>query len=383
MRLIHNVTLPGSPATHVLIDEGKISAIGGELPAVDAERIDGRGGYLLPGFIDMHVHGSASADTMDATPDALRTMARYFASRGVTGFLATTMTHTHDAITRALENAAACQGAIPDGATLLGVHLEGPYINVRAKGAQAGEYVRPADPQEYLPWLDLGVIREVTAAPEFPANMDFIRECARRGLAVSLGHTTATYEQALEAFGEGANQVTHTFNAMTGLHHRTPGMVGAAITTDGVMCELIADTIHVHPAAINVLVRAKGADGVILITDAIRAAGLGDCVSELGGQRVTVSNGKATLDDGTLAGSVLTMDIALNNTIRSAHIGSADMLLHGQAMTSHNAARQLGLGHRKGAVKAGYDADVVLLDNAFTVLLTMAEGRIIYRKPGF
>jgi N-acetylglucosamine-6-phosphate deacetylase len=385
MRLIHNVLIPGQTqhTTHVLIDGGQISVVGGDLPALDVERIDGQGGYLLPGFIDMHVHGSAGADTMDATPDALHTMARFFASRGVTGWLATTMTHTGEAITRALENAADCRGAFPDGATLLGVHLEGPYINIEAKGAQAGEHVRAADPREYAPWLDLGVIREVTVASEFPENMAFIRECVRRGIVVSLGHTTAGYEQAAEAFVAGATQVTHTFNAMTGLHHRAPGMVGAALTADQVRCELITDTIHVHPAAINVVVRAKGAAGTILITDAIRAAGLGDCMSELGGQQVTVRDGKATLGDGTLAGSVLTMDTALKNTLRAAGLESAQAMPDWQALTSQNAAQQLGLGHRKGAIKAGYDADLVLLDRTLVVQMTIAAGRPVYRREGF
>jgi N-acetylglucosamine-6-phosphate deacetylase len=370
------VVTPEGTADWLLTDGAHIAHIGfGAPPDLPmARRLDGEGGYLLPAFIDMHVHGGNGFDSMDATAEALRGMATFFAAHGVAYFLATTMTANREAVRRALWNAAACLGAQPNGATLLGVHLEGPYINLKAKGAQSGDYVRLANAAEYADWLALDVIRQVTVAPEFPENAAFMRACAERGIVVSLGHTLASYEQALAAVADGARQTTHTYNAMTGLHHRAPGVLGAALTCDALACELIADNWHVHPAAMALLVRAKGTHGVIAITDAIRAAGLATGESELGGQTVYVRDGKATLADGTLAGSILTMDAALRNLQAATSLSVADL----SPIFSTNAARQLGLAHRKGSLRAGYDADLVLLDSALGVRLTVAEGRPIY-----
>ncbi|MBO9308399.1 MAG: N-acetylglucosamine-6-phosphate deacetylase [Chloroflexi bacterium] len=347
-----------------------------ELP--DAQRIDGAGGYLAPAFIDLHVHGGHGFDTMDATPEALRGMARFLAAHGVANFLATTVTASREAITAALRNIAECIGAQPDGATLLGAHLEGPYINVKARGAQPAEHVRLAAPAEYAEWLalTLNAIRQVIVAPEFEANVAFMAACAERGILISIGHTQASYEQALDAVRRGARQTTHTFNAMTGLHHRALGVVGAALTCDLLTCELIADNHHVHPAVMALLVRLKGAQGVIAVTDAIRAAGMSEGQSELGGQIVYVRSGKATLSDGTLAGSLLTMDAALRNLQAATGLGVEALM----PIFSANAARQLGLAHRKGSLRVGYDADLVLLDSALRVQMTFAEGRPIYQR---
>lgn len=373
----HIITPDGS-ADWLLTDGARIAQIGsgGAPELTDAQRIDGAGGYLAPAFIDMHVHGGDGFDTMDATPEALRGMARFFAAHGVASFLATTVTASREAIDRALRNVAACLGAQPDGATLLGAHLEGPYINVKAKGAQPAEHVRLAAPAEYADWLALNVIRQVTVAPEFAENLVFADFCAERGIVVSIGHTQASYEQALQAVQRGARQVTHTYNAMTGLHHRAPGALGAALTCDLLACELIADNLHVHPAAMSLLVRAKGAQRVIAITDAIRAAGMSEGQSELGGQTVYVRDGKATLSDGTLAGSLLTMDAALRNLQAATALSVAALM----PIFSANAARQLGLAHRKGILRVGYDADLVLLDSTLHVQMTFAEGRLIYQR---
>ncbi len=360
----------------LLTDGSRIAQMGeGTAPALDAERIDGSGKTALPGFIDVHVHGAVGYDTMDANPQGLRDMARFYATRGVTGFLATTMTASGDAITRALENVAQCTGPIENGATLLGVHLEGPYINVKMKGAQAGQFVRLADPAEYRRWLDLGTIKQVTVAPEFPENQAFIRDCAAQGINVSIGHTAATYEDVQQAVALGARQATHTFNAMIGVHHRNPGTAGGVLSIDSMYCELIADTIHVHPAVLKIAVRAKGSQRIVLITDAIMGAGMPDGMYELGGQAVTVRNGMATLADGTLAGSILTMDRGLRNIMAATGMSLAEAW----PMSSANAAAQLDLGYRKGCLAPGYDADVALLDAANEVALTVAEGRVVYR----
>lgn len=376
--LVQNVLLLGERTGWILIDGERIVQMGeGEAsPNESAHTIDGQGMTALPGFIDMHVHGSAGRDTMDATPEAIADMARFFAAHGVTGFLATTVTAPGLETKRALENAAACTGRIPGGATVLGAHLEGPYINLNAKGAQDGRYVRRADPGEYRAWLEIGVIRQVTTAPEFADNREFIRECAARGVVVSIGHTQATYEEMLAAVELGARQATHTFNAMTPLHHRKPGAAGAALTVDKIACEVIADTIHVHPAILNLIVRAKGTDGVIVVTDAVRGAGMPDGLYHLGELEVNVSNsaGMVTLRDGTLAGSILTMDRGLRNMLAATGLPLSQIW----PMTSANAARQLGIADRKGALRVGYDADLVLLDNNCMVQLTIAQGEVVF-----
>jgi N-acetylglucosamine-6-phosphate deacetylase len=366
------------PSGWLLIEGGTIARTGRGAAPDDlsgAARIDGSGLTALPGFIDLHVHGSGGFDTMDATPEAITGMARFFAAHGVTSFLATTVTASAEATTRALSNAAACLSLPTGGAQLLGVHLEGPYVNLKAKGAQDGQHVRLADPAEYRDWLEMGVIRQVTLAPEFAENRAFLRECAAEGVLVSLGHTQAIYEHVLMAVALGARQTTHTFNAMTALHHRAPGVVGAALTLEALTCEVIADLIHIHPAVLKLTALAKGVEGIVLITDAISGAGMGDGDFELGGQPVHVEDGMATLEDGTLAGSVLTMEVALGHMQEATGLPLATLW----PMSSANAARQLGLGLRKGRLQAGYDADVVLLEATGTVHTTIVGGATVYQ----
>lgn len=380
--ILYNVRPLAGESGWVLIEDGKIVRVDADdAPTLEnrenrPELINGGGCVALPGFIDVHVHGAVGHDTMNAAEEALLAMARFYASHGVTAFLPTTMTSSDEATFAALQNVAQHMGPVAGGATILGVHLEGPYINVKMKGAQEGSYIRLADPKAYEKWLDLDTIRQVTVAPEFPENRKFIEACIARGINVSIGHTAATYEEVQQAVILGARQATHTFNAMTGVHHRNPGTAGAVLTMDEIACELIADNIHVHPAIMKLIVRAKGANRVVLITDAIMGAGLADGQYELGGQPVFVRNGMATLADGTLAGSILTMDRALRNILAATGLPLAEAW----PMTSANAASQLGLAHRKGQLAPSFDADIVLLDDANQVTLTMAGGRVVYRR---
>lgn len=363
-----------------LLVEGERIALIGHHPAPDfpdAEIIDASGRWMLPGFIDLHVHGAEGSECMDATAESLQKMARFYGRHGVTGFLATTWTASRTRITNALKTIAECQGVQPQGATILGAHLEGPYLNPQRCGAQDTTQIRRAALDEALEFLDLDIIRLVAVAPEYPENHWLITEGVRRGIAVSAAHTAATYEDMQQAVSLGLSQTTHTFNAMTALNHREPGTVGAALSMPELVCELIADNIHVHPAAMRILYAAKSKNRVILISDAVRGAGLPDGTTyEQDGRKVTLSNGSATLPDGTLAGSVLTMNKALHNFAQAT----------GQSIetiwqtSSLNAARAIGLSHRKGSLEVGKDADLVLVDESVNVDLTLAQGNVIHRN---
>ncbi|GAB4524539.1 MAG: N-acetylglucosamine-6-phosphate deacetylase [Anaerolineae bacterium] len=359
------------------VENGRITALGPGSDMPQAPRvIDAQGLTLLPGFIDVHVHGGAGYDTMDATPEALHHMARFYAQHGTTSFLATTWTDTDVRITAALENIRACVGPQADGATLLGAHLEGPYINAEKGGAQNNTYIRRADRKEAAAYLDLGIIRLLALAPEFEENHWLIQECVARGITISAAHTAATYEQILAAAQMGVTQSTHTFNAMEGLHHRKPGMVGAVMTTPAIRCELIADNIHVHPAVMNVLYMLKGADGVILISDAIRSAGMPDGDYQIDDRTVSVTDGVVRLPDGTLAGSTLTMDRALFNLLQATHAPLEALW----RTSSYNAACAIGIADRTGSIETGKDADFILVDDEIQVAMTVARGSIVYKK---
>jgi N-acetylglucosamine-6-phosphate deacetylase len=363
----------------LLAENGRIAALGrGPAPDSDAERVDLAGRHLLPGLIDLHIHGALGRDTMEATPEALTTVAAYCARHGTTSFLATTMAAPAGAIAAALSNVAVHLGPHPGGAELLGAHLEGPYLDVERRGAQAPGAVRVADPAEYADWLASGTVRLLTVAPEFAPNLTLIVAAAARGVAVSLGHSRASYAQACRAVACGASQVTHLFNGMEPLHHRQPGLVGAALALDELTCQIIADNIHVHPAVLKLAVRAKTPQRIILITDAMSGAGMPDGRYVLGGQAVQVVNGAARLADnpGALAGSTLGMDAALRHVMAAAGLTLAEAL----PMATMVPARAIGLDGRKGSLAAGLDADLTVLDEALQVERTIVGGREVYRR---
>lgn len=372
-----------TPTAHItrgwlLVRGHEIAAIGhGDAPdGIDAEIVDAQGKLLLPGFIDIHVHGGAGSEAMDATREALETMARFYAQHGTTAFLATTWTDSRPRIQTALETIAAACGRMPNGATLIGAHIEGPYLNPDRCGAQSTTYIRRAERDEALAFLDTGVIRLMALAPEYSENHWLIRECVRRGITVSAAHTAATYEDMRAAVAMGLSQTTHTGNAMTGLHHREPGTLGAALTLPEINAELIADNIHIHPAVMRLIYLAKGTAGVILITDAIRGAGMPDGDYAIDDRTITIRDGVVRLPNGSLAGSTLTMEHALRNFAAA----TGEPLTSLWQTSSLNAARAAGVSAHKGSLEAGKDADLVLVDANMDVHLTVAEGQIVYRS---
>ena len=336
--------------------------------------IEGGGNTLMPGFIDLHTHGVMGHEFMEPDTNIWKRLSRDYATHGVTGLLASTWTASDKATSLVLETARNMMGT-EEGAKILGVHLEGPYLNRSRAGAQDPLLIRTANRGEALKYLDTGLVKLVALAPEIEENQWLIRECVSRGITVSAGHTDASYEEMLVAADMGITQVTHCFNAMRPLNHRQPGTVGAALVLPQIRCELIADNIHIHPAVMKLLAMAKGLDCVILVTDSILGTGLPDGEILLEGQRVVLQNGAARLLDGTLAGSLLTMERGLRNFIQAVEIP----LEQAWVCSSFNAARAIHIEQHKGSLKIGMDADLVMLNDHFDVQMTFVEGRIVFQ----
>jgi len=364
----------------VLVRGDRIARVGqGALPSLGVgERIDLGGQALAPGLIDIHVHGALGHDTMDAAPVALQEMACFYARHGVTGFLATTMSNPPVAIMAALRNIAQMQALGTGGAALLGAHVEGPFLDPDRAGAQDPGHIRPAQADEYLGMFATGVIKLLTLAPEYTPNQELIPFAVEHGAAVAAGHTRASYDVMCRAVELGISQVTHLFNGMEPLHHRQPGVVGAGLSLDGLSCQIIADNIHLHPAVLKIAVRAKGPQGILLVSDAMSGAGMPDGDYDLGGQAVAVREGVARIASGpakgALAGSTLTLDRAVRNIMAAADLTLAQAL----PMATSSPARSIGLSDRKGSIAAHKDADLVALDGDLNVTLTMVAGRIVY-----
>jgi N-acetylglucosamine-6-phosphate deacetylase len=364
----------GDPRPGWLRVEGeRIAALGtGDPPAADGARVRELGGRVLaPGFIDLHVHGAAGAEFLGAGPDELTAILRMHARGGTTGLLATTVTAAAEPLEAGVR-ALASAGPVPGGAAILGIHLEGPYLCAKRRGAQDERYLRPPDAAELDRLLAAGPVRLITLAPELPGALDAIARLVGDGVVVSVGHTDATHAEAAAAFDAGARHATHLFNGMRPLHHREPGVIGAALDRPEVTCELICDGLHVDPVVMRLAQRLKGAEGTVLVTDAMAAAGLGDGAYRLGELPVRVRDGRVELDDGsgTLAGSTLTMGAAVRNAVRLVGVPLGEAL----RMASATPARLLGMEDRKGALAAGHDADLVVLDDDLQVAAAMVAG---------
>ncbi|WP_413374835.1 N-acetylglucosamine-6-phosphate deacetylase [Alkalihalobacillus sp. 1P02AB] len=337
---------------------------------------------ILPGFIDLHIHGANGSDTMDATPNDLQKIAQTIIKEGTTSFLATTITQDPTNIKNALQNVAATVQSDKniDGAKIVGIHLEGPFISAPRAGAQPLQHIQKPTITQFQEWLEDSkqLIKLVTYAPEEEGGIDFTTFLHDKGIVASIGHSDATFAQVKEAIEAGATHVTHLYNGMRGFHHREPGVAGTALSSPDLFVELIVDGIHVHPDIVKTTYYAKSADKIVLITDSIRAKWLEEGLYDLGGQQVRYADGKALLENGSLAGSVLKMNDAVKNMIQF----SGCTLEEASIMASQNPAKQIGIFEHKGSIALGKDADLTVLDENYEVLLTICEGKIVYDKRG-
>ena len=367
----------------IIVEKGRIKEIVNKeelstATLTEAEVIEGKDKFIVPGYIDMHVHGGGGSDVMDGDYEAINQIAIAHSHFGTTSFLPTTMTMSKDKIIRSLRSICEAVKKGTEGAEILGIHMEGPYINPEKKGAQKEEEIKKISIEEFLEFNQASgnLIRLVTIAPEMPGAIGLIKYLYKQGIIASVGHTNATYVQVQAGIQAGLSHVTHAFNAMRELHHREPGVVGAALTSPELTVEVIADGIHIHPIVLKILTKIKEGEKIVLITDAMRAAGIKEGTYDLGGQEVIVAKGQARLKDGTLAGSVLTMDKAVKNMVNKVGI----QLPKAIQMASFNPARSIGIDDKKGSLEPGKDADIVILNKNLETELTIVAGKIVYRR---
>lgn len=364
----------------ILIENDKIAAVSTQpFPDYQGDRFDGQNAIAMPGFIDIHIHGTIGADFMDDDSAAAQTIATALPSEGTTSFLATTLTHSPDHISRAIwhgrnfMNSAQCVGA-----EMLGFHLEGPFIHPDQAGAQRAIYICKPSVDSLRSWFGetLKDLKIITMAPEQDPDFNVIQQLVEQGVIVSAGHTTADFDTINQAQFAGMSHLTHYGNAMRGLHHREIGAIGAGMLNQQLFCEIIADGIHLSPDMLKLVLQVIRPERLLLITDSMRAKGMPDGSYMLGDQQVTVTGIEARLPDGTLAGSVLKMNEGLRQCRHVASISWNDAI----AISSGNAAHRLGVSDRKGSIESGKDADIVLVSDDFGVRHTFCRGKKSFTK---
>lgn len=361
--------------TSLLLSNKKIAAIGQDIE----EGIELNDDLIVvPGFIDRHIHGANHSDAMYPNFDDVLNIAKTIASEGVTAFLPTTMTQKIENIDKALENLRCyIDQKVEDGAEVLGVHLEGPFINKIYKGAQPEEMIIASDVEVFKHFEEMsgGNIKQVTLAYE-ENGRELTEYLASKNIVVSIGHSNATAKQVKEAADHGVTSLTHAYNAMKGLHHREAGTIGGALLDDRIYLEVIADLVHVSAEAIQILYRIKGKEKLNLVTDAIEAKHLEDGIYHLGGQSVTVRGSEARLSSGVLAGSTLHMNQAIKNIMQVLNISITDAV----DLATISVAKCLKIDNQKGSIKIGKDADFTIIDRCLNIYMTVRGGKIIYQK---
>lgn len=341
----------------------------------DSEVIDLTGYKILPGFVDLLVHGGAGGyGFSDENVESIEMISKYFVEKGSTTLLASLHAKPKERLLNDLRLLAKYIRNNPDS-NIKGIHMEGPYLNVELKGAMNAEYLWKPTTESFIEMWDAseGYMKLMTIAPELPGALDVIREASFRGVVCSIGHSMASYEEIDKAIDHGAAHVTHMFNAMRGLHHRNPGVITASLLRDELKIELIADTYHVHPAVMELLLKIKGAKSIILITDSIRSGGLHEGEeSQFSDQKISVKGNKAVLEDGTIAGSTLTLNLAVKNIIETTGTKITDAV----RMATLNPSKVINAG--RGIIASGKVADLVVVDNNFNVKMTIINGIVRY-----
>ncbi len=356
----------------VLIKNGKIKEINPQNQKYSNDDIfDAEGLYLAPGFIDVHIHGAGGYDTMDGTVESINKISKAILEHGVTSFTPTTMTVSVEEIRNSLKAIKETKENGTEGAQVLGAHLEGPFISYKALGAQNEKYVLKPTIENFKKISEgyEDAIKSITLAPEVEGSGELIKYISRKGIVCSIGHTKATYEECIKAIELGASHSTHLYNAMTGFTHRAPGVVGATFDTD-ITTETISDGIHISYPALRVAYKQKGTDKVLLVSDSMMACCMPDGDYSLGGQKVIVKDGEARLEDGVLAGSVLTLDKAIKNIYKNTKLPLNEIV----NMATYNGARHCKVHDHKGLIKEGYDADIVLFDNDINIKKVFVNG---------
>lgn len=363
-------------------DQGKIAFVGRavDLPNQMGETLDLGGKILSPGFIDIHVHGGhgVTFDKTDSLAEDLRAYSAWVATTGVTGFLPSIIAPTPEELSELIQSMVQeFKNGLP-GAKGWGIHLEGPFLNIEKKGAQNPAWIRNPSLDEAKMYLQAGQgwIKQITIAPELPNAEIVARLFTDAGVTVALGHSTADYETAAHALKGLWTHVTHTFNAQTGFHHRRPGVVGAVMGSEGVTAELIADLVHVHPGAMKALVRCLGPEQIVLVTDAMEAAGFPDGEYLLLGAKVYVVNGKATQADGTIASS----SAVLSQCVKNMHIEVGISLTDAINMASLNPARVIGMSNQQGSLQVGKSANLIITDRDLNIYMTIVDGEVVYNQ---
>lgn len=365
----------------LVMEDGYIVKVDENYNAEDYDKfIDYDDNELIPGLIEPHIHGTKGFDTMDCSFESLNSISMYLCRQGVTGFLPTTITDDFNKIKNAVKNVAENKDKV-EGAKVLGSYVEGPYITEEHKGAHAPEFMREVNLNELKDLLDLGkgTIKIITIAPEKENSLECIEYLGENGVNISMGHTNATYTEAIESIDRGANIAVHTFNGMRGFNHREPGILGAVLTEDRVYCEVICDLVHVHPAALRLLLKCKSEEKIILISDCIKAGGLEDGNYELGELKVIVKGGIARVENGSLAGSTTNVLHCVRNLVETIGIPKEKAL----KMASLNTCKMLGLENSIGSIKVGKKADFSLIDKDYKVHATYIEGNLAFNEENF
>ena len=360
-------------AGSILIENGKIKAIN-PTTRDDNDIIDAEGSYVSPGFIDVHIHGASGYDTMDGTYDALNHISKSISEHGTTSFLPTTMTCSIDDIKKSIEAIAKAKEIGTEGANVLGAHLEGPFINPEMIGAQNPKYVQVPSIETFKSMVGehIDAITSITLAPEVEGAKELISYLNENNITVSMGHTKATYNEAIESVKCGVCHSTHLFNAMTGLHHREAGVVGAIFDSE-ITTETISDGIHISYPSLRIAYKQKGTDKVLLVTDAMMACSMPDGMYSLGGQDVIVKEGAARLSNGALAGSVLTLDAAVRNVVKNSNYPLYEVV----KMATLNPAKLCKVENKKGSIKEGFDADLLIFDEDINIKKVIINGKVI------